>query len=93
MDSRICEGDNKSLSSFWLDGIPRVPRGDPHIEVKYDIEANVIAVDKGTGKKQDITITSASTLPGDEEVEKFSKEDKEKWDAIGTKNQADSVVY
>ena len=63
---RICEGDNKSLSNFWLDGIPRAPNGDPRIEVKYEIEANGIAVDKGTGKKQDITITSASTLPGDE---------------------------
>ncbi|KAJ0935108.1 putative Heat shock protein 70 family [Helianthus annuus] len=55
--------------------------------------------DKGTGKKQDITITGASTLPSDEvermvnEAEKFAKEDKEKRDAIDTKNQADSVVY
>ncbi|KAF2320080.1 hypothetical protein GH714_023117 [Hevea brasiliensis] len=53
----------------------------------------------GSGKKQDITITGASTLPSDEvermvnEAEKFAKEDKEKRDAIDTKNQADSVVY
>ncbi|KAI7753333.1 hypothetical protein M8C21_029465 [Ambrosia artemisiifolia] len=71
--------DNKSLGSFKLDGIPPAPRG--------------------TGKKQDITITGASTLPNDEvqrmvnEAEKFAKEDKEKRDAIDTKNQADSVVY
>ncbi|KAK8703509.1 hypothetical protein V6N13_047166 [Hibiscus sabdariffa] len=73
------------------------------IEVKFDIDANgilsVTAVDKGTGKKQDITITGASTLPNDEvdrmvkEAEKFAKEDKESRDAIDTKNQADSVVY
>ncbi|MCH1922899.1 Hsp70 family protein, partial [Shewanella sp. A3A] len=56
-------------------------------------------VDKGTGKKQDITITGASTLPKDEvekmveEAEKFAKEDKEKRDAIDTKNQAESVIY
>ncbi|CAL5329799.1 unnamed protein product [Camellia sinensis] len=95
--------DNKSLGSFRLDGIPPAPRGVPQIEVKFDIDANgilsVTAVDKGTGKKQDITITGASTLPGDEvermvkEAEKFAKEDKEKRDAIDTKNQADSVVY
>jgi len=95
--------DNKSLGSFRLDGIPPAPRGVPQIEVKFDIDANgilsVTAVDKGTGKKQDITITGASTLPGDEvermvkEAERFSKEDKEKRDAIDTKNQADSVVY
>ncbi|KAL0422224.1 UNVERIFIED_CONTAM: Stromal heat shock-related protein, chloroplastic [Sesamum latifolium] len=82
--------DNKSLGSFRLDGIPPAPRGVPQIEVKFDIDANgilsVTAIDKGTGKKQDITITGASTLPGDEE-------DKEKRDAIDTKNQADSVVY
>lgn len=95
--------DNKSLGSFRLDGIPPAPRGVPQIEVKFDIDANgilsVTAVDKGTGKKQDITITGASTLPKDEvekmvqEAEKFAQEDKEKRDAIDTKNQADSVVY
>lgn len=95
--------DNKSLGSFRLDGIPPAPRGVPQIEVKFDIDANgilsVTAVDKGTGKKQDITITGASTLPKDEvdrmvqEAERFAKEDKEKRDAIDTKNQADSVVY
>ncbi|GFQ03958.1 stromal 70 kDa heat shock-related protein chloroplastic [Phtheirospermum japonicum] len=95
--------DNKSLGSFRLDGIPPAPRGVPQIEVKFDIDANgilsVAAIDKGSGKKQDITITGASTLPSDEvermvsEAERFSKEDKEKRDAIDTKNQADSVVY
>ncbi|KAH9330337.1 hypothetical protein KI387_002445 [Taxus chinensis] len=95
--------DNKSLGSFRLDGIPPAPRGVPQIEVKFDIDANgilsVTAVDKGTGKKQDITITGASTLPTDEvermvkEAERFSKEDKEKREAIDTKNQADSLVY
>ncbi|GAB2279033.1 70-kilodalton heat shock protein [Dionaea muscipula] len=95
--------DNKSLGSFRLDGIPPAPRGVPQIEVKFDIDASgilsVTAVDKGTGKKQDITITGASTLPSDEvermvkEAERFAKEDKEKRDAIDTKNQADSVVY
>ncbi|KAK4491268.1 hypothetical protein RD792_002004 [Penstemon davidsonii] len=95
--------DNKSVGSFRLDGIPPAPRGVPQIEVKFDIDANgilsVAAIDKGTGKKQDITITGASTLPNDEvermvsEAEKFAKEDKEKRDAIDTKNQADSVVY
>ncbi|CAH1454334.1 unnamed protein product [Lactuca virosa] len=95
--------DNKSLGSFRLDGIPPAPRGVPQIEVKFDIDANgilsVTAIDKGTGKKQDITITGASTLPSDEvermvaEAEKYAKEDKEKREAIDTKNQAESAVY
>lgn len=62
--------DNKSIGRFRLDGIPPAPRGVPQIEVKFDIDANgilsVTATDKGTGKKQDITITGASTLPKDE---------------------------
>ncbi|KAG6535473.1 hypothetical protein ZIOFF_000473 [Zingiber officinale] len=95
--------DNKLLGSFRLDGIPPAPRGVPQIEVKFDIDANgilsVTAVDKGTGKKQDITITGASTLPSDEvermvnEAEKFAKVDKENRDAIDTKNQSESVIY
>ena len=68
--------DNKSLGSFRLDGIPPAPRGVPQIEVRFDIDANgilsVTAVDKGTGKKQDITITGASTLPKDEVLYRFS---------------------
>ncbi|KAL3699106.1 hypothetical protein R1sor_017128 [Riccia sorocarpa] len=95
--------DNKSLGSFRLDGIPPAPRGIPQIEVKFDIDANgilsVTAQDKGTGKKQDITITGASTLPKDEvermvkEAEKFGQEDKERRDQVDTKNQADSIIY
>ncbi|XP_059280478.1 heat shock 70 kDa protein 6, chloroplastic-like [Lycium ferocissimum] len=95
--------DNKSIGRFRLDGIPPAPRGVPQIEVKFDIDANgilsVTATDKGTGKKQDITITGASTLPKDEvdrmvqEAEKFAREDKDKREAIDTKNQAESVVY
>lgn len=95
--------DNKSLGSFRLDGIPPAPRGVPQIEVKFDIDANgilsVTAIDKGTGKKQDITITGASTLPKDEvdrmvkDAERYAEEDKERREAIDTKNQAELVVY
>ncbi|KAK8637053.1 hypothetical protein V6N13_064483 [Hibiscus sabdariffa] len=79
---------------------------EPNVTVNPDevvalgaaVQAGVLSGD-GTGKKQDITITGASTLPNDEvdrmvkEAEKFAKEDKERRDAIDTKNQADSVVY
>jgi heat shock protein 1/8 len=44
--------------------------------VKFDIANGILsvtAVDKGTGKKQDITITGASTLPSDE-VDRMVKE-------------------
>jgi heat shock protein 1/8 len=95
--------DNKSLGTFRLDGIPPAPRGVPQIEVKFDIDANgilsVTAEDKGTGKKQDIKITGASTLPSDEvdrmvkNAEQFADEDKKKRDLVDAKNQADSMVY
>ncbi|KAK8637055.1 hypothetical protein V6N13_064485 [Hibiscus sabdariffa] len=79
---------------------------EPNVTVNPDdvvalgaaVQAGVLSGD-GTGKKQDITITGASTLPNDvvdrmvKEAEKFAKEDKERRDAIDTKNQADSVVY
>ncbi|KAK6786454.1 hypothetical protein RDI58_014979 [Solanum bulbocastanum] len=62
--------DNKSIGRFCLDGIPPAPRGVPQIEVKFNIDASGIlsfmAIDKGTGKKQNITITGASPLPKDE---------------------------
>eukprot|EP00192_Tetraselmis_astigmatica_P007300 CAMPEP_0117663384 /NCGR_PEP_ID=MMETSP0804-20121206/8575_1 /TAXON_ID=1074897 /ORGANISM="Tetraselmis astigmatica, Strain CCMP880" /LENGTH=694 /DNA_ID=CAMNT_0005470381 /DNA_START=179 /DNA_END=2263 /DNA_ORIENTATION=- len=95
--------DNKSLGNFRLDGIPSAPRGVPQIEVKFDIDANgilsVSAMDKGSNKRQEITITGASTL-SEEDVEKMVKDaeanaeaDKAKREAVDTKNQADSMVY
>jgi heat shock protein 1/8 len=95
--------DNKSLGNFRLDGIPPAPRGVPQIEVTFDIDANgilsVTAKDKGTGKSTDIKITGASTLSDDEvsrmvnDAEKFAEEDKEKREAVDTKNSADSMAY
>ncbi|CAL5222361.1 g4715 [Coccomyxa viridis] len=95
--------DNKSLGNFRLDGIPPAPRGVPQVEVKFDIDANgilsVTATDKGTGKKQDIKITGASTLGSDEvdrmvkDAEQYADEDKKQREAVDVKNQADSLVY
>jgi L1 cell adhesion molecule like protein len=95
--------DNKSLGNFRLDGIPSAPRGVPQIEVKFDIDANGIlsveACDKGTGKKQDIKITGASTLSSDEvdrmvaDAEKFASEDKLKREQVEVRNSSDSMVY
>ncbi len=46
--------DNHKLGKFMLDGIPPKPRGQPQIEITYDLEANsilnVIAVEKNTCK-------------------------------------------
>jgi molecular chaperone DnaK len=95
--------DNKSLGMFELTGIPSAPRGVPQIEVTFDIDANgiltVSALDKGTGKSQDIKISGSSGL-SDEEIEKMVQEaeankdiDAKKKEMIETRNQADALIH
>lgn len=54
--------DNHALGKFDLGSIPPAPRGTPQIEVTFEVDANgilnVAAEDKGTGKKEKITITA-----------------------------------
>ena len=58
--------DNKVLGNFRLDGIPPAPRGAPHIEVTFDIDANGIlsvkALDKATNKSQSVRIEASTSL-------------------------------
>jgi molecular chaperone DnaK len=77
--------DNTLLGNFRLSGIKRALAGVPQIEVTFDIDVNgiltVAAKDMGTGKAQQITITSRSNLSEDEiqravyEAEMYEKED------------------
>ncbi|EQD75436.1 molecular chaperone DnaK, partial [mine drainage metagenome] len=73
---RPMAADNVSLGMFNLVGIPAAPRGIPQIEVTFDIDVNgilnVSAVDKGTNKKQGITISATNKLSKDE-IEKMKK--------------------
>jgi len=95
--------DNKSLGQFRLDGIAPAPRGIPQIEVSFDIDANgivhVSAKDLGTGKEQNITITSKTKLSDDEidravkEAEQYAEADKKRKEIIDTKNEADSLIF
>lgn len=95
--------DNTTLGRFQLTGIPPARRGIPQIEVTFDIDANgivnVTAVDKGTGKAQNITITSSTNLSEEEinrrvhEAEQYEAEDRKKKDLIEAKNQAESLIY
>lgn len=54
--------DNRKLGQFELSDIPPAPRGVPQIEVSFEVNADgilhVSAEDKGTGKKEKITITN-----------------------------------
>ncbi len=95
--------DNKTLGRFELSGIPAAPRGIPKIEVTFNIDANgivhVSAKDLGTGKEQNITITSSGGLDKDEidrmvkEAEAHAAEDKARKEETEVKNNADSLVY
>ena len=94
--------DNKALGKFDLVGISPAPRGVPQIEVVFDIDANgivnVSAVDKATGKKQDIRITSGSGLSEEEiqkmvrEAEEHREEDKQRREVVDTRNQLDGLI-
>ncbi len=100
---RPMASDNKSLGKFTLSGIPPAPRGVPQIEVTFDLDANgilkVTAVDKGSGKQADITITGSSTLSEDEkqkaieEAERQKEADEMRKGLVEAKNNADSAAY
>jgi L1 cell adhesion molecule like protein len=82
--------DNHLLGKFDLNGIPPAPRGVPQIEVTFDIDANgilsVSAVEKGTGKKESITITNEKGRMTKDEIEKMVKE-AEEYKEEDTKNR------
>ncbi|MBK6931855.1 MAG: molecular chaperone DnaK [Saprospirales bacterium] len=95
--------DNRSVGRFILDGIPPAPRGVPQIEVTFDIDANgilsVTALDKGTGKQQNIRI-EASTGLSKEEVARMKAEaaanaetDRQTRERAEKLNQADSLIF
>tara|TARA_Y100000817_G_C16862108_1_gene546251 strand:- start:1169 stop:3079 length:1911 start_codon:yes stop_codon:yes gene_type:complete len=95
---------NNSLGTFQLEGIPPAPRGVPQIEVAFDVDANGImnieAHDKGSGKKEQITITNdKGRLSSDDiermvqEAEKFKEEDQKIQNRIESKNQLEGFIF
>ena len=95
--------DNKRLGLFTLSGIAPAMRGVPQIEVTFDIDANGIvnvhAKDLGTGKEQQITITSSTNMSKEDiekavkDAEKFAAEDKKKREELDIKNNAEHLCY
>ena len=95
--------DNRTLGNFRLDGIAPAMRGTPQIEVTFNLDANGIlnvkAVDKGTGKEQQITIEASSGL-SDDDIEKMRRDaeanaeaDKARRETVDLKNQCDQIVH
>ena len=100
---RPMASQNKSIGQFNLDGIAPAQRGEPQIEVSFDIDANgilnVSAKDKGTGKEQKIRIEASSGLSQEEidrmkaEAEANAEADKREREKIDKLNQADSMIF
>lgn len=96
--------DCNLLGTFDLTGIPPAPRGVPQIEVSLDISAdgilNVSAVEKGTGKSNNIVIQNDKGRLSKEQIEemvreaeKYKEEDTTNKERIDAKNELENVVY
>ena len=94
---------NKELGRFRLDGIRRALRGVPQIEVTFAIDTNgivnVSARDLGTGRQQNITITSSSNMSREEinraihDAEVYAAEDAKKKEEAEMQNRVDNLIY
>ena len=100
---REMAADNKSLGQFDLVGIPPSPRGQPQIDVSFDIDANgivnVSAKDKASGKEQTIRIEASGGL-SDADIQRMVKEgevnadaDKKRKALVEARNHADAAIY
>merc|ERR1711887_338174 len=96
--------DNHQLGKFELGGIPPAPRGQPQIEVTFEIDSNGIlnvgAEDKGTGKSEKITITNDKGRLTEEQIEKmveeaekYKNEDKKVKERVDAKNAFDGYLH
>jgi len=100
---REMAADNKELGNFNLTGIAPAPRGEPQIEVTFDIDADgIVAVqakDKATGKEQQIRIQSSGGLD-EAAIKRMVKEaeanagaDKKRREFVESKNHADAQIH
>ena len=101
---RAMTKDCNKLGEFELSGIPPMPRGQPKIEVSFDVDANgilnVSAKELTTGKEQNIVITNdGSRLSKEqidkmtEEAERFKEEDEQNMKRIQAKNDLENYIY
>ena len=101
---RTMTRDNNKLGEFQLEGIPPMPRGQPQIEVSFDLDSdgllNVTAKELKSGKQQNITITNdGSRLTKDDiehminEAEKFKDDDCKLKEKLEAKNSYENYIY
>ncbi|MCW2692092.1 MAG: Chaperone DnaK [Mycobacterium sp.] len=95
--------DNRILGRFQLTGIRPAPRGEPQVEVTFDVDANgilgVTAKDKDTGAEQGITISESSNLDTSEvermvtEAERNRAQDQAARAEVEARNELDAAAY
>ncbi|MFD4874374.1 molecular chaperone DnaK [Streptomyces sp. NPDC058420] len=95
--------DNRVLGRFQLTDIRPAPRGEPQVEVIFDVDANgilnVTARDKDTGKEQSITISESSNLDRGEvermvqEADRNRGQDQALREAVDARNELDAIAY
>ncbi len=95
--------DNRVLGRFRLENIRPAPRGEPQVEVTYDIDANgivnVTARDRDTGAEQGITISESSNLDSGEidrmvaEADRNRAADQQLRQEVDARNELDSIAY
>ena len=100
---RPMANDNKEIGVFNLDGIAPARRGIPQIEVSFDIDVNgilkVSAVDKATGKEQNITIENKGSLTQEDidrikaDAEAHKAEDDKKREELEKLNKVSTIRY
>ena len=101
---RAMTKDNNKLGQFELTGIPPMPRGQPQIEVSFDVDSNgilnVSAKELTTGKEQKITISNDGTRLSKEDIdrmteeaERFKDEDAKMRQKIDAKNKYENYIY
>merc|ERR1719161_2221509 len=100
----ILAKDNHLLGSFSFAGLAPAPRGQPQIEVTFEIDSNGIlnvgAEDKGTGKSEKITITNDKGRLTEEQIERmikeaeeFAEEDKLVKERVDARNAFDNYLH
>ena len=95
--------DNRTLGRFRLENIRPAPRGEPQVEVTFDIDANgilnVSAKDKDTNAEQRITISESTNLDKSEvermvsDSERYRQEDAELRQLVDARNGLDAMVH
>ena len=101
---RTMTKDNHKLGQFELMGIPPAARGTPQIEVTFEVDANsilsVAAEEKGSGKKEKITITNDKGRLSQEEIDRmvaegaeFADEDKKVKAKVDARNSLETYLY